>query len=173
MLMSMPNPQLRSAGVTAAATLLIMYSVSALLLWGYFFLPLLNQPVDQAGRHVYDQDPIPFALFATIPPALVAVGIRIAVGVFQLKPWARTAMLAGAAIMTGLCLVVVARWPFETFFIPHHFVTPVQAFKQRLMVSFVIMLLPVNVWWLFLFRMKSVKAQFLAAEGREQTGEPS
>jgi hypothetical protein len=163
----MSNPQLRSAGVTAASTLIILYCVAALLLWGYFFLPLLNLPADQAGKHLYEREPLAFALFATVPPALIAVGIRIAVGLFQLKPWARLAALTAAAVQLGLCLTVIARWPFETFVIPNHFVTPSQQFGQRLMVSFVIMLLPVSIWWLFLFRMKSVKAQFLPVQATD------
>jgi hypothetical protein len=163
----MPNPQIRSAGVTAAATLIILYCVAGLLLWGYFFLPLLNSPVDQAGKHFYEREPLEFALFATVPPALFAVGIRVAVGLFHLKPWARLATLTAAVIQLALCLTVIARWPFETFVIPHRFVSPSQQFGQRLLVSFVIMLLPVSVWWLYLFRMKSVKAQFLPAQAAD------
>jgi hypothetical protein len=164
----MSNPQPRSAGVTAAATLIILYCVAALLLWGYFFLPLLNLPADEAGKHLYEREPLGFALFATLPPALIAAGIRIAVGLFHLKPWARLATLTAATIQLALCLTVIALWPFETFVIPHHFVTPAQQFGQRLMVSFVIMLFPVSVWWLFLFRMNSVKAQFLPAQPQER-----
>jgi hypothetical protein len=159
-MLNMATTQPRSAGVTAAATLLIMYSVSGLLLWAYFFIPLLDTPLDDSGKHMYELYPIAFFLLASIPPALIAVGVRIAIGLFHLKSWARIGGLIGAAIATALCLLVIARWPFETFVIPYHFVGPIQSMKQRLMISFVIMLLPVNVWWLFLFRMKSVKAQF-------------
>jgi uncharacterized membrane protein YccF (DUF307 family) len=157
----MLNPRPRSASVTAAATLLVLYSAAALLLWGYLFLPLLNAPPDESGRHIYELHLIPFLLLALVPPALIAGGVRTAVGLFQLKPWARIAVLAGAAVALLFCLAIIALWPFETFVIPHHFVSPLQSFRQRLGVAFVVVWLPISIWWLILFRTKSVKAQFI------------
>ena len=55
---------------------------------------------------------------------------------------------------------MIAVRPFETFFIPQGFVSDLELLKQILAISFVIMLLPFSIWWLFLFRLSSVKAQF-------------
>ncbi len=65
-----------------------------------------------------------------------------------------------ASISLLFCLGLIALRPFETFIIPTEFVGPLQSLKQLIAMAIVILLLPVSVWWLFLFRMKSVKAQF-------------
>jgi hypothetical protein len=58
------------------------------------------------------------------------------------------------------CLYMIAFRPFETFFIPDHFVSEVESFKQLLAISLIVALFPISVWWIFLFRMPSVKRQF-------------
>ena len=161
---NMASPRFRSAGVTAAATLLSLYCASALLLWAYFFLPVLNAPPDQSGKYVYESHPISFLLLALLPPALIAVGFRIAVGLFQLRPWARVAALIGATAGLALSLAIIALWPFETFVIPHRFVSQLQLLRQRIAISFVVVSLPISAWWLLLFRAKNVKAQFLPGD---------
>jgi hypothetical protein len=162
-LFTMPTYPHRSAGVTTAATLALLVSAGALLVWGNFFLNLLNA-TDSQGRHVYQFFPVQFALLAFLPPAFIAMGVRTGVGLFQLKPWARLRALMWASIALASCLALIAFRPFETFFIPDHFVSDAQAFEQLLAVSFVIMLMPISVWWLFYFRAASVKAQFGVAK---------
>ena len=49
------------------------------------------------------------------------------------------------------------------FFIPARFVSQAESFKQLATISFVIMLLPASLWWLFFFRLSSVKRQFQQA----------
>jgi hypothetical protein len=93
-----------------------------------------------------------------VPPALIALGIRTAIGIFQLRPWARIAALIWAASALTLCLSLIAFRPFETFFIPHKFVHEAELFKQLVAISFIMLLLPVSVWWLFLFRQKCQNA---------------
>jgi Na+/melibiose symporter-like transporter len=151
----------RSAGVTAAATLAVLGSVIAFFLWGWLFLPLMNLPPDSNGQHAYQVHPITFALIALVPPFLVALGMRTGIGLFQLRPRARKAALWWASI---------ALRPFETFAIPEHFVAEAESLKQLLAVSAVFMLLPVSIWWLFFFRLKSVVEQF---EGRSTTASSS
>ena len=153
----------RSAGVTAAATLAVLGSAMAFFLWGWFFLPLMNVPPDSNGRHAYQVHPITFALIALVPPFLVTLGVRTGIGLFQLRPWARKAALLWASIALAFCLSMIALRPFETFAIPEHFVTEAESMKQLLAVSVVFMLLPISIWWLFFFRLKSVVEQF---EGR-------
>ncbi|HYA62587.1 MAG TPA: hypothetical protein VED66_05245 [Candidatus Sulfotelmatobacter sp.] len=160
----MSNPSPRSAGVTAAATYAILCCLTALGFWGYIFLSLINSPADYQGRHLYQKFPGPFLLVALVPPALIALGIRTAIGLFQLRPWARVAALVWAAFSLILCLALIAYRPFETLFIPHRFVREAELFKQMVAISFLLLILPVSVWWLFLFRAKSVKLQFLSAE---------
>jgi len=139
----------------------------AFSLWGWMFLPLLNLPPDSNGHHAYQAHPVVFALVGLVPPFLVALGLRTGIGLFQLRPWARKAALLWAAIALAFCLSMIALRPFETFAIPVHFVTEVESMKQLLAVSAVFMLLPISIWWLFFFRLKSVVAQF---EGRKTTG---
>lgn len=152
----------RSAGVTAAATYAILCCATALCLWGYILLILVNGAPDDSGRHFYQLYPMVFLVAAVVPPAVIALGIRTAVGLLQLRPWARWTSLVWAAIALTLCLSIVAFRPFETFVIPQHFVHEVVLTKQMLSVSFVLILLPVSVWWLFYFRTRSVKMQFVA-----------
>jgi hypothetical protein len=162
----MPIPSPRSAGVTAAATYAILCCVTALGFWGYVVLIMVNSTADHQGRHLYQKFPGLFLLVALLPPALIALGIRTAVGLFQLRPWARLAALVWAAFSLILCLALIAYRPFETFFIPHRFVRETELFKQMVAISFLLMILPVSVWWLFLFRAKSVKMQFLSSESQ-------
>jgi hypothetical protein len=160
MLKDMVPARNRSAGVTAAATLAVLGSVIAFFLWGWFFLPLVNSPPNSNGQHSYQVHPLPFALVAVIPPFLVALGLRTGLGLLQLRPWARKAALLWASIALAFCLSMIALRPFETFAIPEHFVTEAESLKQLLAVSIVFMLLPVSIWWLFFFRLKTVVEQF-------------
>ena len=159
----MANPHARSAGVTAAATLAILGSSSALLAWGYFVLSLFNAPPDIHGNHLYELFPWTTLLIVLVPPVLVAIGLRMGVGLFQLKPWARLAALIWASVALLFCLGMIAFRPFETFFIPDRFVSEFQSFRQLVAIAFILMLMPVSIWWLFFFRFHSVKLQFLPA----------
>jgi hypothetical protein len=156
----MTNRPHRSAGVTAAATFALLASSSALLAWGYVLLPLLNAPPDAAGRHAYQTYPAEFAVFTFLPPLLIAFTVRTAIGILELRPWARLAALLWAAAALALCLSIIAFRPFQTFFIPGRFVSQAESFKQLGTIAFVIMLLPASLWWLFFFRLSSVKRQF-------------
>jgi hypothetical protein len=164
----MENPCPRSAGVTAAATFAILGCTTALCVWGYIFLNLIDSPADPQGHHLYETHLKGFLLIATVPPLLVAAGIRTAIGLFQLKPWARVGSIVWAVLALVFSLWLIAFRPFETFIIPEHFVSQVESIRQLFAISFVFMLFPVSVWWLFLFRMKSVKAQFLQNERKER-----
>jgi hypothetical protein len=55
---------------------------------------------------------------------------------------------------------MIAFRPFETFFIPSHFVSEVESFKQLFAISLVIALFPVSLWSIFFFRLPKVKRQF-------------
>jgi hypothetical protein len=150
----------RSAGVTCASALAILGSGSALFVWGSLFLGMLNARPDSHGKHLYELYPFTLLLLSTVPLSLIASGIRIGIGLFQLKPWARRAALSWATVALCFCLYMIAFRPFETFFIPEHFVSELESFKQLLAISLVVAMFPISVWWLFFFRLPSVKRQF-------------
>jgi hypothetical protein len=154
----------RSAGVTAAATYAILCCVTAFLFWGYVFLVLLNAAPNDNGRHFYQVFPVTFFLVAFVPPAAIGFGMRTAVGVLHLRPWARSISMIWAAIFLVSCLVLIAFRPFQTFVIPHQFVSQGVLTQQMVSFSFVTLLLPASVWWLFYFRTRKVKLQFCPPE---------
>jgi len=161
----MTNPSPRTAGVTAAATLALLGCTTSFFLWGSVLLNILNAPADAHGRHFYQTHPTFFLAFALVPSSVIAIGIRTGIGLIQLRPWARVAAMAWASITLAFCLALIALRPFQTFVIPETFVGPAQSLKQLAAIAFVILLLPVSVWWLFLFRSKGVKLQFQALNG--------
>jgi len=161
----------RSAAVTCAAALAILGSFTALLVWGSFFLGMLNERPDMQGRHLYDAHPVAFFFLATVPFFLIASGIRMGIGLFQLRPWARRAALVWAGALLCFSLWFIAFRPFETFFIPEHFVSDLESLKQLLAVSLVFATFPVSLWWIFLFRLQSVKRQFAPVPDSEPVTE--
>ena len=160
----------RSAGVTCAAALCFLGSVTALYLWGGFFLNLINAAVAPGGANVFRQHPLAAFTIVTIPFFLIASGIRLGIGLFQLKPWARRAALLWAVAAVCCSLLLIAFRPYETFFIPEHFVSETESLKQLIAISLVFATFPIGVWWVFLFRRESVKRQF---ETSANTASPS
>ncbi len=150
----------RSAGVTAAAGLGILGSISALIVWGWFFLGMLGLPRDNDGRRAYESHPLAFFAIALVPPFLIGFGLRISIGLFQLRPWARRGALFWAAIALAFSSAVIAFRPYETFVISENFVSSEESFRQLLAVSFVIFTFPFGAWWLLLFTRRHIIAQF-------------
>jgi len=103
---------------------------------------------------------------------LIAITVRTAVGILQLRPWARLAALVWAGAALVLCLAIIGFRPFETFFIPTRFVSQAESFMQLATISFVIMLLPASLWWLFFFRLSSVKREFEQANTTPSLRDP-
>jgi hypothetical protein len=154
------SPRTPSAGITAAATLGALGSLSALFAWGWFFLTMLSMPIDEKGKHVYQTHPLSFFAIALIPPLLIAMALRTSIGLFQLRPWARNAALLWAALALLFSSSVIAFRPYETFIIPEEFASNLASFKQLLALSFVIFTFPVAAWCLLYFTRKRVIAQF-------------
>jgi hypothetical protein len=165
--MRMANPLPRSAGVTAAATLAMLCCVSALILWSYSFLVIVNAPPNNSGRHLYEIFPFAFLTIALAPPMLIAFGFLTAIGLFRLRPWARIAAMTWASIALSFCLAMIAFRPFETFFFPDHFVSELQSFKQLVVISFLVMVMPISTWWLLMFRLPNVKLQFASVRSED------
>jgi hypothetical protein len=103
-------------------------------------------------------------MIALVPSTIIALGIRTGTGLFQLREWARRAALAWASIAIVMCLALIALRPFQTFFIPDHFVSDLESRRQLVAISFLFLLFPVSVWWLFFLRTRGVKLQFDAAD---------
>jgi hypothetical protein len=156
----MESHNIRSAGVTAAAALAVMESAAILLVWLFFVVALFNVPADAAGKHVFQYLPFTFFVLTFVPPFISAVGIRTGIGLFQRKGWARKAALLWATIALAFCSAIIALRPFETFVFPDRVVTDAEYLRQLLVISVLVLLLPISIWWLFYFRMNSVKAQF-------------
>lgn len=152
-----------SAGVVAAASLGIMGSIVALIAWGWLFLALLSFPADGHGRHAYENFPITFFGIVIVPPVLIAMALRIGVGLFQMKQWARRGALLWAALALAFSSAVIAFRPYEIFVIPERFVSPEASFRQLLAISFVIFTFPFGAWWLIYFTRPRVIAQFKPA----------
>ena len=171
--MVMVNRPARSAGVTAAATLALLGCVSAFFVWGNVLLRLVNAPADEQGKHVYQTHTAAFIVIAVVPSILIPLGIQTGIGLFKLRSWARSAALVWASIALFFCLVMIAFRPFETFFIPDHFVSDMESLEQLAAISFIFLLFPVSLWWLFFFRSKSVKMQFLPADSESAVQELS
>jgi hypothetical protein len=170
----MPSPSnARSAGVTASATLAMLGSASALWVWGWFFRGLATLPRDEHGRHAYQSHPIAFFSLVLVPPLLIAIGLRMGVGLFQLKPWARKAALVWAVIALTFSLSVIAFRPYQTFVIPERFVSEAESLKQLLAIALLIFTFPISVWWIFYFTRPSVKLQFQPANPTNSALEPS
>ncbi len=157
----------RSAGVTAAATLGILGSVSALFAWGWVFLSMLSLPLDNHGKHAYESHPVSFFAIALVPPLLIGMGLRIGIGLFQLRPWARRGALLWASLALVFSSTVIAFRPYETFVISDKFVSPEASFRQLLAVSFVIFTFPFGAWWLIYFTRRHVIEQFEVASPLE------
>ena len=133
----MENPRPRSAGVTAAATFAILGCISALCVWAYIVLNLADTPASEQGHRFYEIYTTPFLLIALLPPLVLATLMRTAIGVLQLRPWARIASMVWAALALTVSLSLIAFRPFETFVIPEHFVHEVDSLRQLFAISFV------------------------------------
>jgi hypothetical protein len=148
-------------------------SASALLIWGWVFQGLATLPRDSAGRHAYQTHPLEFFSLALVPPILIAIGLRMGVGLFHLRPWARKAALWWAAIALTFSLSVIAFRPYQTFVIPEKFVSDGESLKQLLAIALIIFTFPISVWWIFYFTRPSVKLQFQSPNPTNSPLEPS
>ena len=135
-----------------------------MLVWGWVFHGLATLPRDANGQRAYESHPVAFFSLALVPPVLIAIGLRMGVGLFQLRPWARKAALWWAAIALTFSLSVIAFRPYQTFVIPERFVSDAESLKQLLAVAMVIFTFPISVWWIFYFTRPTVKMQFQAAD---------
>ncbi len=150
----------RSAGITAAAALGILCSISAFLVWGWFFLLMMSLQIGDNGKHLYETHTLIFLTFTIIPPLLIALGLRTSIGLFHLKSWALKGALIWAVLSFVCSSLLIAFQPYETFAIRDEFVSSVSSQKQLLAISFVIFTLPLGAWWMLYFTRPHVIRQF-------------
>jgi hypothetical protein len=144
----------RPAGVTASAIVAILGSSVTLLLAMLSVASLFietPQPRPPNAAQSVAGGAVMFAVFA-------GIGVWTAVGLFRLRPWARTSILifAGfAAAGSIFCLVLAMAVPIP----PEFSAATGQTFRRTMAVMFGIPL-AISVWWLIQFNTRSTKAAF-------------
>ena len=159
----------RSGGVTASAVMAIIGSVFTILIGGFAILGALlmrtmpNLPTTPA-------QPVPPAAFLLAESVLFlgfgVWGMASAVGLLRLKNWARVSLLVFAGLLAFfsaigalfMLLILVVGLPMP----PQQNVPPgLMTSVFATMIVFALLLVALNVWWLFYFNRRDVKAQFM------------
>jgi hypothetical protein len=144
----------RPVGVTASAIVAILGSIFALLLAAVlvaspYIAPPQSQPPNSA--QVVIAGAVMFA-------ALAGIGIWTSVGIFRLRPWARTAILVFAGFLAAISifsLLITMAVPMP----PEMTAGTEHIFRRVVAVMFGIPL-AIAVWWLIQFNTQSTKAAF-------------
>jgi hypothetical protein len=148
-------------GVTASAIVAILGSTifmafGALLVVAMFLETPKSPPVS-----------VPFGLAVAAMYIIVAsVGIWTSIGLFRLRPWARTAMIVFAAFLgvigiVGFIGTIAGPMPAGSG----------QGFRSGLAVLFAIPL-AISVWWLIQFNSPATKAAFTSPAGDRGSARP-
>jgi hypothetical protein len=141
----------RPAGVTASAIVAILGSIFALLLAVLSVASLfIETPQPQHPQFVIAG--------AAMFTALAGIGIWTSVGLFRLRPWARTSILVFAgflAAVSAFSLLLTMAVP-----IPPEFSGATEHTFHRMMAVMFGVPLAIGVWWLIQFNTPSTKAAF-------------
>src|SRR5450759_57572 len=144
----------RPVGVTASAIVAILGSIFALLVAAVLvasphIAPPQSQPPNSAQVVIAGA-----AMFA----ALAGIGIWTSVGLFRLRPWARTAILVIAGFLAAgsiFSLVISMAVPM-----PPEITASTEHIVRRTMAAMFGIPLAIAVWWLIQFNTPSTKAAF-------------
>jgi hypothetical protein len=144
----------RPVGVTASAIVAILGSIFALLVAAVLvasphIAPPQSQPPNSA--QVVIAGAVMFA-------ALAGIGIWTSVGIFRLRPWARTAILVFAGFLAAGCIfswLMTMAVPIP----PEFSAGTAHTFHRTIAVMFGIPL-AIGIWWLIQFNTQSTKAAF-------------
>ena len=149
----------RPVGVTASAIVAVVGSIIMLLFAGLaigsLFVASPNQPPNAQA----------VVAGALTIAAFGLVGIWTAVGLFGLRPWARTAILVVSGMTVGSSIFAIALimlFPMPADLSPD----TVKVFRWTMGVIFGVPLL-IAVWWLIQFNRESTKAAFQSALGAQ------
>src|SRR5450759_2443677 len=144
----------RPVGVTASAIVAILGSIFALLVAAVLvasphIAPPQSQPPNSAQVVIAGA-----AMFA----ALAGIGIWTSVGLFRLRPWARTAILVIAGFLAAgsiFSLVISMAVPM-----PPEITASTEHIVRRTMAAMFGIPAAIAVWWLIQFNTPSTKAAF-------------
>src|SRR3954462_1701936 len=145
----------RPVGVTVSAIVAILGCILALLM----AVLSLGSLFVQTGAHTADNSPqiIAGAFMFTV---LSGFGICTAIGILQLRPWARMSMV----IFAGVLVVGSAFMLLATMTIPMSPDISTGTVRQvrRMMAMVSAVPIAIGLWWLIQFNTKSTKAAFAA-----------
>src|SRR5271155_10056 len=155
----------RSAGVTASAIIALLGSAVFLILGVFGLIGTAAAPIPETQPHYMKQ-------FMWIMMGLwfgaAGWGIASAVGLLQLKGWARNSILifSGLLLLVSVPgLLVIPFTPIEQAAgLPNGFTAVVRIFLVAIFGA----LAGIGVWWIVFFNKKSVRAQFWSGLGETQ-----
>lgn len=156
----------RPPGVTASAIVAIIGSILALLFAGFGIASLFvetPQPQPPNAGPVIIAGALMTALFAV-------AGIGTGIGVFRLRPWARTSILVFAGFLAAGCIFAL----LATMAVP---IPPdigadtSQLFRRIAAIMFGVPT-AVAVWWLIQFNTQSTKAAFASSVAEPASPRP-
>ncbi len=150
----------RSAGVTAAAIVLMAGSAIALLFTAFVLIAIVRGSTAGPQANFPRQMLIPIVLIYAFFLCVEAFGIFTGIGLLRLKNWARiTAIVFAVCIilqsLMGTLVFLVMPLPTEHN-VPPHF----NLMMRAVMPGFGLLFLAIGVWWLVLFTRRSVRVQF-------------
>lgn len=157
----------RPAAITAAATLAIVGSCIALLAWGWFSYYLFEtvQSFHLKRIPLKNWEILFIGAVAVVPPVLAILGLQTGAGLFRLNAWARKSALCWAGASLLFCAYLLASHPYQILVIDSdQWSSELALLKQFFAQALLIALVPVSIWWIFLFTRTSVKAQFANAQ---------
>ena len=144
----------RPAGVTASAIVAILGSIFVLLLAALSVTSLFietTQPQPPNSPQFVIAGAVMFA-------ALAGIGIWTSVGIFRLRPWARTAILVFAGFLAAGCIF---SWLMTMAVpMPPEITASTEHIVRRTMAAMFGIPLAIAVWWLIQFNTPSTKAAF-------------
>ena len=152
----------KPAGVTASAIVAIVGS-TIIMVFGSLMIIALFIETPQGKEPIS----VPLGIAVAAMYIMIAgLGIRTAIGLFRLRPWARTSILVFAAFLgvvgsLGLAMTIVGPMPAGSG----------QGFRRGLAVLFAIPL-AISVWWLIQFNTRSTKAAFASSAADANNARP-
>jgi len=147
----------RPVGVTASAVVAILGSVLALVFAAFAI----------AGVFIGTTPPqspstAPFiVLSALMFVAFACIGIWTSVGLFRLRPWARTATLVFAGFLAAGCIFILVT--IMAVPLPPDISAVTGRTVRRVMAGMFGIPLVIAIWWLFQFNTQSTKAAFASS----------
>ena len=153
----------KPAGVTASAIVAIIGSTFIMVVGSLMVVALLIEtPQGKPPISV----PLGVAV-AAMYMMFAGLGIWTSIGLFRLRPWARTSMIVfagflGVIALFGLAMTIAGPMP----------ATSGQGFRLGLAVLFAIPL-AISVWWLIQFNTRSTKAAFAASAPDTESRRPA